>query len=52
MVFKTFFNRTKDRADLEEMHLAGTLDLVRLIGVLGHRLGFDDERVERLLAFG
>lgn len=47
-VFKAFFNRTKDWADLEEMHAAGTLD-VDLIGVLVRLLGNDDPRVERLL---
>ena len=48
-VFKAFFNRTKDWADLEEMHGAGTLDLDRVVGVLVRYLGSDDERVERLL---
>src|SRR4051812_41979812 len=33
-VFKAFFNRTKDWADLEEMRDAGTLDLDRVTGVL------------------
>ena len=31
-VFKAFFNRTKDWADLEEMIAAGTLDVDRLVG--------------------
>jgi hypothetical protein len=47
-VFKAFFNRTKDWADLEEMADAGTLDLDRVIGVLVRYLGTDDERIERL----
>ncbi len=47
-VFKAFFNRTKDWADLEEMAGAGTLDLDRVIGVLVRYLGTDDERIERL----
>ena len=47
-VFKAFFNRTKDWADLEEMQAAGTLDLDRVIGVLVRYLGADDERVARL----
>lgn len=32
-VFKAFFNRTKDWADLEEMRSAGTLDVDGVIGV-------------------
>lgn len=47
-VFKAFFNRTKDWADLEEMHAAGTLDLDLVTGVLVRHLGADDERVVRL----
>jgi hypothetical protein len=49
-VFKAFFNRTKDWADLEEMHDAGTLDIDAVVGVLVRLLGADDERVRRLLA--
>jgi hypothetical protein len=51
-VFKAFFNRTKDWADLEEMQAAGTLDLDRVIGVLVRYLGADDERIARLVALG
>jgi hypothetical protein len=47
-VFKAFFNRTKDWADLEEMVAVGTLDVDRLLGVLVRYLGPDDERIERL----
>jgi hypothetical protein len=47
-VFKAFFNRTKDWADLEEMAEVGTLDLDRLVGVLVRYLGAADERIERL----
>ena len=47
-VFKAFFNRTRDWADLEEMAEMGTLDLDRLVGVLVRYLGAKDERVERL----
>jgi hypothetical protein len=47
-VFKAFFNRTKDWADLEEMVSMGTLDLDRLIGVLVRYLGPDDLRVDRV----
>lgn len=49
-VFKAFFNRGKDRVDIEEMCAAGTLDLPRVIGVLVALLGVDDERVTRLSA--
>lgn len=47
-VFKSFFNRTKDWADLEEMHAAGSLDIESVLGVLTHYLGTDDDRIERL----
>lgn len=48
-VFKAFFSRTKDWADLEEMAAAGTLDVDRVIGVLVRYLGAGDERIPRLL---
>jgi hypothetical protein len=47
-VFKAFFNRTKDWADLEEMVAVGSLDVDRTLGVLVRYLGPEDERVERL----
>lgn len=47
-VFKAFFGRTKDWADLEEMHTAGSLDVEPVLGVLVHYLGGNDERVDRL----
>lgn len=47
-VFKAFFNRTKDWADLEEMHAAGSLDVEVVLGVLARYLGADDDRIERL----
>lgn len=47
-VFKAFFNRTKDWADLEEMAAAGALDLDRVLGVLVRFLGPTDERIGRL----
>ena len=47
-VFKAFFDRTKDWADLEEMHAAGTLDVEAVIGTLALYLGGDDPRIERL----
>jgi hypothetical protein len=47
-VFKAFFNRTKDWADLEEMMQAGTLDTTRVQATLIKYLGSDDERISRL----
>lgn len=49
-VFKAFFDRTKDWADLEEMAAAGTLDVDGVVGVLAHHLGVDDHRIARLQA--
>ena len=49
-VFKAFFDRTKDWADLEEMVAAGALDVDRTIGVLVRYLGPDDHRIARLAA--
>ena len=47
-VFKAFFNRTQDWADLEQMADVGTLDVESVLGVLTYYLGGDDPRVERL----
>lgn len=47
-VFKAFFGRTKDWADLEEMRDAGSLDIENVLGVLVGHLGADDDRIERL----
>lgn len=47
-VFKAFFNRTKDWADLEEMAVAGTLNVQTVLGVLVDYLGGEDERIERV----
>ncbi|MBK5223200.1 MAG: hypothetical protein JJE52_10055 [Acidimicrobiia bacterium] len=47
-VFKAFFDRTKDWADLEEMAAAGTLDVEAVLGVLVRYLGGDDHRIARL----
>jgi hypothetical protein len=47
-VFKAFFNRTKDWADIEEMILVGTFDGDRVLGVLVRYLGVGDERIDRL----
>jgi hypothetical protein len=51
-VFKAFFDRTRDWADLEEMAAAGSLDVETVLGVLAHYLGGDDSRVGRLRALG
>ena len=48
-VFKAFFNRTKDWADLEEMQAAGTLDQQRVREIIAHYLGDSDERITALL---
>jgi hypothetical protein len=47
-VFKAFFNRTKDWADLEEMYSAGTLNIERVQATLIGFLGADDDRIVRL----
>ena len=44
-VFKAFFDRTRDWADLEEMAAAGTLDVEAVLGVLVRYLGGADPRV-------
>jgi hypothetical protein len=49
-VFKAFFNRTKDWADLEAMLEAGSLDIPAVAGVLAGFLGADDARIKRLLS--
>ena len=48
VVFKAFFDRTKDWADIEAVVEAGTADLHAAIGWLVDLLGGDDPRVERL----
>lgn len=47
-VFKAFFNRTKDWADLEAMQEAGTLDERYVRNLLAELLGAEDERLGRL----
>lgn len=49
-VFKAYFNRTKDWADLEEMAEASTLDLDLVVGTLTRLVGTGDERVARLIS--
>lgn len=50
-VFKAFFNRLKDWADIEAMHEAGTLNADAVAQVLSGYLGDDDERVSMLNRF-
>jgi len=47
-VFKAFFDRTRDWADLEAMYAAGTLDVERVQATLISYLGADDERIVQL----
>jgi hypothetical protein len=47
-VFKAFYNRTRDWADLEEMTAIGSFNVDQSLGVLVRYLGEDDDRVERL----
>ncbi|MGA7419892.1 MAG: DUF6036 family nucleotidyltransferase [Acidimicrobiales bacterium] len=47
-VFKAFFNRRRDWADIEEMLRVDTIDVPRVTGVLAHYLGPDDERIRQL----
>ena len=47
-VFKVFFDRTKDWADLEAMQQAGTLNIPFVRDVIRHYLGQDDPRLTRL----
>lgn len=49
-VFKAFFNRRKDWADIEEMLRAGRLDLPYIAGVLTEYIGPGDERIQQLHA--
>lgn len=47
-VFKAFFNRTRDWADLEEMATAGTIERHALRSVIASLLGSDDARLGRV----
>lgn len=48
MVFKAFFDRTKDWADIEEMIAVGSADVHEVLGWLVDLLGGDDHRIDRL----
>lgn len=47
-VFKAFFDRRKDWADLEAMRDAGTLDFAHVTATIVELLGTDDPRLQRL----
>ncbi len=47
-VFKAFFDRTKDWADIEAMVAVRALDVDLILGALVHYLGPDDQRVARM----
>ncbi len=49
-VFKAFFSRRKDWADIEDMLRAGCLDVRYVTGVLSEYLGPADERIRQLHA--
>ena len=49
-VFKAFFNRTKDWADLKAMRNAGTLDFSHVAATIVELLGVDDPRLAKLEA--
>jgi len=49
-VFKAFFNRTTDWADLEAMRDTGALDVAAVLGVRAPFLGADDDSIARLLS--
>jgi hypothetical protein len=51
-VFKAFFARPRDWADLHEMRSVGTLDVDHVVGVLTRYVGADDERIDRLRGLG
>lgn len=46
-VFKAFYGRTKDWADLEAMAAADQLDVVAVRGILAHLAGESDSRLDR-----
>jgi hypothetical protein len=46
-VFKTFFSRSKDWVDIEEMLALGSVDVDIVLGVLVRYLGTSDERIDR-----
>jgi len=47
-VFKAFFDRRRDWADLDDMLSAGTLDVDGVVATLTQHIGEDDERITKL----
>lgn len=47
-VFKAFFDRRRDWADIEDMLVAGAIDVDVVVAVLVEHLGADDHRVDKL----
>ena len=47
-VFKAFFNRTRDWADIEAMIATASIDVDWVVGVLSRYLSAADERIDRL----
>lgn len=47
-VFKAFFNRTRDWADLEDMASAGTIDPAQLRSTVSQLIGDEDARLGRI----
>lgn len=48
-VFKAYFDRSKDWADLEEMAVSGAFDIHEVAVTLAGLLGADDPRIARIL---
>jgi hypothetical protein len=44
-VFKAFFNRRRDWADIEDMLVAGSIDVDAVVSLLAEHLGPEDERI-------
>jgi hypothetical protein len=47
-VFKAFFDRRRDWADIEDMLVVGSLDVDHVVSVLAENLGPGDERIAKL----
>jgi hypothetical protein len=48
VVFKAFFDRRRDWADIEDVLRAGSIDVDAVVAVLADHLGADDERIAKL----
>jgi len=47
-VFKAFFDRRRDWADIEDILVASTIDVDAVVAVLVEHLGADDDRLDKL----